>query len=567
MEQEPVIRFHNFGFRYFSQEKPTLHDINLAIYPGEKILIAGPSGSGKSTLAHCMNGLIPFSCKGDMTGSLTVKGKETKDGTIFSLSKTVGTVLQDSDAQFIGLSVGEDIAFTLENDCMEGGPMHEAVRVAAQSVDIGHLLKASPFELSGGQKQRVSFAGVMVAGAEVLLFDEPLANLDPATGKTAVELIDRMQKEYGKTVVIIEHRLEDVLHRPVDRVIVMSEGRIVCDLPPDELIAAGILAQYGIREPLYAAAMKRAGITVTKEHRAGRFDTLVLSEDDQNRLRSWGEKPLLPAPEKGEELLRAEHLSFQYNTHRTVLRDISFAVHAGEMVSVVGTNGAGKSTLAKTICGFVNEDEGALFFAGENLKGQTIRERALKIGYIMQNPNQMICKAMIFDEIALGLQIRGEQEDVIREKVHAAMKICGIYRFRNWPVSALSYGQKKRVTIASMLVMEPKLLILDEPTAGQDWRHYTEIMTFLKSLNGQGVTIMMITHDMHLMLEYTTHAIVIHDGEKIGDSTAVDILTNPEIAKKASLKLTSLYELAEKAGIGNAQGFVQRFIDDENEAV
>ncbi|MBR0092508.1 MAG: ABC transporter ATP-binding protein [Lachnospiraceae bacterium] len=567
LQTEPIIRFRDFGFRYFSQEKPTLYGIDLDIFPGEKILIAGPSGSGKSTLAHCINGLIPFSYKGEMTGSLTVGGIETKDADIFSLSKTVGTVLQDSDAQFIGLSVGEDIAFTLENDRMALTPMREAVRKAAESVDIGQLLKASPFELSGGQKQRVSFAGVMVAGVDVLLFDEPLANLDPATGKTAVDLIDRMQQEYGKTVIIIEHRLEDVLYRPVDRIVVVSEGRIAADLPPDELIAEGLLPRFGIREPLYAAAMKQAGIAVKVSHHAGRFETLTLSEQDREKLAAWGSEPLLPAPPAGKELLRAEHLSFRYNEHRNVIKDISFTIRAGEMVSVVGTNGAGKSTLAKLICGFVREDAGALYFEGEDLKGQTIRERAQKIGYIMQNPNQMISKAMLFDEVALGLRIRGESGEAVTEKVHRALKVCGLYPFRKWPVSALSYGQKKRVTIASMLVMEPRLLILDEPTAGQDWHHYTEIMEFLKSLNAQGVTILMITHDMHLMLEYTTHAIVVHDGTVIGDSTAVDILTNPEIAGCASLKLTSLYDLAEKTGISDAQRFVQRFIDDENKAV
>ena len=235
------------------------------------------------------------------------------------------------------------------------------------------------------------------------------------------------------------------------------------------------------------------------------------------------------------------------------------------MVSIVGTNGAGKSTLAKVICGFVKEDQGELLYAGESMAGETIKERSLKIGYVMQNPNQMLCKPMIYDEVALGLRNRGVPEEEIAEKVDKALRICGLAPFKKWPVSALSFGQKKRVTIASILVMEPKVLILDEPTAGQDYHHYTEIMEFLKSLNDQGVTIIMITHDMHLMLEYTPHAIVISEGKKIGDSTAVDILTNREIAEAASLKLTSLYDLAVAAGIEDTAGFVQHFIDYERE--
>lgn len=482
---------------------------------------------------------------------------------IFELSKKVGTVLQDADGQFIGLTVGEDIAFALENDCVPLTKMKETVQKVADIVDMGQLLKSSPFELSGGQKQRVSFAGVMVDDVDILLFDEPLANLDPATGKTAIDLIDRVWKESKKTVVIIEHRLEDVLYRDVDRIVVVSEGRIAADMTPDELMAADILSKLGIREPLYVTAMKYAGITVTPEMKAGRMDTLDVEAIRESMLKWNREQEKKEKPEERPEILSAEHLSFQYTKKRKILQDINFKIQEGEMVSIVGTNGAGKSTLAKVICGFVTEDEGKILYYGKDLKGQTIKERSQIIGYVMQNPNQMICKPMIYDEVALGLRIRGIPEEEIEPKVDRALRICGLAPFKKWPVSALSFGQKKRVTIASMLVMNPQILILDEPTAGQDYHHYTEIMEFLKSLNDQGVTIIMITHDMHLMLEYTPHAIVISGGKKIGDASAVDILTNKEIAEKANLKITSLYEFAEKIGMEDPSGFVQNFIDYE----
>ncbi|MDU3395707.1 MAG: ABC transporter ATP-binding protein [Clostridiales bacterium] len=559
----PAIVFEHFQFQYFSQAEPTLYDINLKIYEGEKVLIVGPSGSGKSTIGNCLNGLIPFSYKGEIQGSLKIGGKETREMNIFELSKKVGTVLQDADGQFIGLTVGEDIAFALENDCVPLEQMKKTVQAVADVVDMGRLLKASPYELSGGQKQRVSFAGVMVDDVDILLFDEPLANLDPATGKTAIDLIDRVWKESRKTVVIIEHRLEDVLYREVDRIIVVSEGRIVADMTPDELMAADILPGLGIREPLYVTAMKYAGIQVNAQMKAGRLDTLDISQV-REPLKKWNQDQIKKERKKERPvILEAEHLSFRYTKHLSILRDISFRIQEGEMVSIVGTNGAGKSTLAKVICGFVTEDEGRLFYYGEDLKGQTIKERSKKIGYVMQNPNQMICKPMLYDEVALGLRIRGIAEEEIEPKVDRALRICGLAPFKKWPVATLSFGQKKRVTIASMLALEPKLLILDEPTAGQDYRHYTEIMEFLKSLNEQGVTILMITHDMHLMLEYTPHAIVISDGRKIGDNSAVNILTNKEIAEKANLKLTSLYELAVKAGMDDPSVFVQRFIDYE----
>lgn len=561
--KKPIIQFNSFQFHYFSQAEPTLHDINLTIYEGEKVLIVGPSGSGKSTLGNCLNGLIPFAYKGEIEGSLKINGRETREMNIFELSKMVGTVLQDADGQFIGLTVGEDIAFALENDCVDQGKMKEAVQKVADMVDMGNLLKSSPFELSGGQKQRVSFAGVMVDDVDILLFDEPLANLDPATGKTAIDLIDHVWKELGKTVVIIEHRLEDVLYRDVDRIVVVNDGRIAADMSPDELIAADILPKMGIREPLYATALKYAGVRVTPEMRPGRMETLRI-DMVKDAVQKWA---LSRVPDREvnnrPDILAAEHLSFQYTKKRRILKDINFHIREGEMVSIVGTNGAGKSTLAKVICGFVTEDEGRLLYEGEDLKGKTIKERSRMIGFVMQNPNQMICKPMIYDEVALGLRIRGVDEAETENRVEKALKICGLAPFKKWPISALSFGQKKRVTIASALVLDPKILILDEPTAGQDFHHYTEIMEFLKSLNSEGVTIIMITHDMHLMLEYTPHAIVISDGQKIGDATSAEILTNETITEQANLKITSLYELAVACGVENPEGFVQNFIDYE----
>ena len=561
--KKPIIQFNSFQFHYFSQAEPTLHDINLTIYEGEKVLIVGPSGSGKSTLGNCLNGLIPFAYKGEIEGSLKINGRETREMNIFELSKMVGTVLQDADGQFIGLTVGEDIAFALENDCVDQGKMKEAVQKVADMVDMGKLLKSSPFELSGGQKQRVSFAGVMVDDVDILLFDEPLANLDPATGKTAIDLIDHVWKELGKTVVIIDHRLEDVLYRDVDRIVVVNDGRIAADMSPDDLIAADILPKMGIREPLYATALKYAGVRVTPDMRPGRMETLRI-DMVKDAVQKWA---LSRVPDREvnnrPDILAAEHLSFQYTKKRRILKDINFHIREGEMVSIVGTNGAGKSTLAKVICGFVTEDEGRLLYEGEDLKGKTIKERSQMIGFVMQNPNQMICKPMIYDEVALGLRIRGVDEAETEKRVEKALKICGLAPFKKWPISALSFGQKKRVTIASALVLDPKILILDEPTAGQDFHHYTEIMEFLKSLNSEGVTIIMITHDMHLMLEYTPHAIVISDGQKIGDATSAEILTNEAITEQANLKITSLYELAVACGVENPEGFVQNFIDYE----
>ncbi len=565
MEQrKAVIEFQDFTFQYFSQKEPTLKNINLTVYEGETVLIVGPSGSGKSTLGNCINGLIPFSYKGKMQGSCKVGDRETKELSIFELSKTVGTVLQDPDGQFVGLSVGEDVAFALENECMAQDEMKKIVEQTAAIVDMGDFLTASPYELSGGQKQRVSFAGVMVHDVNVLLFDEPLANLDPATGKTAIDLIHQIKEKYNKTVVIIEHRLEDVLYRSVDRIVVVSEGTIAADLSPDALMAEGVLPKLGLREPLYVTALRYAGVPVTKELQAGRLETLQTDLVKDAVVRWNDAQPEAHKQPQRPPILEAKNLRFAYpGNRRQVLDDVSFKIETGEMMSIVGTNGAGKSTLAKAICGLVKDVEGELYLEGRPMDGDTIKERSKHIGFVMQNPNQMLCKPLIYDEVALGLRLNGVAETEIPDRVERALTICGLKPFRKWPVSALSFGQKKRVTIASVLALEPKIIILDEPTAGQDYRHYTDIMEFLQTLNQSGVTIVLITHDMHLMLEYTPHAIVLHDGKIIHDGTAVEALTNSEIADRASLKITSLYELAGMCGISDGQSFVQNFIDYE----
>lgn len=563
-QMEPIIAFRNFSFKYRSQVEPTLKDINLEIYPGEKVLIVGPSGSGKSTLAHCMNGLVPFSYKGDITGDYQIKDQNPRKLGIFGLSKMVGTVLQDTDGQFIGLTVAEDIAFALENDRVEHQEMKQRVKEAAQMVDVKSLLHHSPRELSGGQKQRVSMAGVMIDDVDILLFDEPLANLDPATGKRAIDLIDHIQKDKNVTIIIIEHRLEDALYRDVDRIIVVGDGQIVADTTPDELLAMDVLEQQGIREPLYLTALKHAGCQITKESRPQHIESMNL-EPYRKQMNTWFQSVQLPEKERQTEtILEVRDLSFAYTEGQPVLQDVGFKIQKGEMLSIVGKNGAGKSTLSNLICGFLTPAKGAIFLHGEDMKALSIKERGEKNGLVMQNPNQMISKPMIYDEVALGLQVRGVAPDEVKDRVYETLKICGLYPFRNWPVSALSFGQKKRVSIASILVLNPEILILDEPTAGQDYRHYTEIMEFLKKINEeQGITIIMITHDMHLMLEYTDRAIVIADGRMIADDTPSRILTNEQIADTAYLKKTSLYELAVKCGISEPSALVERFIADD----
>lgn len=563
MTPKPVIQFSNFSFRYSAQKYPTLKNINLTIYEGEKVLIIGPSGSGKSTLGYCINGLIPHSYPGTIEGELTVKGMDPSQTSIHQLSKSIGTVLQDTDGQFVGLSVAEDIAFALENDCVPTETLKRRAHEAAAIVGLEYVLQNSPQEISGGQKQRTALAGILVDDVDMLLFDEPLAYLDPATGKKAMELIDEIHKDSDKTVIIIEHRIEDVLHRAIDRIILIHEGEIVADMGTHEIMSTGLFAQYGIREPLYVTLLKYVGVEITPEMQPGYINTIDLLSHKEQILDWYRSAPLASATLAGQDALQIEDVSFAYTT-KTVLNEINFVIKKGEMLAIVGRNGAGKSTLAMLICGFETGHEGVIYLSNENAVEKSITERAAIVGYVMQNPNHMFTEHIVFEEVALGLRLRGVPEDEIQRRVEKTMKICGVERFAKWPINALSYGQKKRVTVASILVLEPEIIILDEPTAGQDYRHYTEIMEFLAELNRDlGITIILITHDMHLMMEYTKRSIVLSEGDLIADKDSSDVLTNEDIVEKGSLKETSLYHIAQIVGIEDPKKLVDAFVSYE----
>ena len=537
---DKYISFNHFTFQYDAQAEATLKDISFDIAKGEKVLILGPSGSGKSTLAQCLNGIIPNIHKGQAKGQVRIDGQDIFNQSIYDKSQSVSTVLQDPDGQFIGLTVAEDLAFALENDCADQSEMKDKVALWAERLDLTSLLNHRPQDLSGGQKQRVSLAGVLIDESPILLFDEPLANLDPKSGQGTIDLIDKIHEEVGATTIIIEHRLEDVLYRPVDRILLVNKGELLFNGRPDELLSSTLLLENGIRDPLYLTVLRQLGFDTTRAQNLSQLDALDLSGLDipDSVLRDTTETST-------DSILKVEGLSVSYGDNPAVIEDMSFSLKKGERLAIVGKNGAGKSTLAKALCGFV-PSQGQLIYKGRDISQDSIAERSERIGFVLQNPNQMISQTMIFDEVALGLRLRGIEETEVEERVHEVLKTCGLYSFRKWPISALSFGQKKRVTIASILVLKPEIIILDEPTAGQDYKTYTDIMNFLDSLQKQGHTIVMITHDMQLMLEYSDRCIVVLEGEIIADDNPVTILNQKDLLESANLKQTSLYSLGQK---------------------
>ena len=537
---DKYISFNQFTFQYDAQAEATLKDISFDIVKGEKVLILGPSGSGKSTLAQCLNGIIPNIHKGQAKGQVLIDGQDVFTQSIYDKSQLVSTVLQDPDGQFIGLTVAEDLAFALENDCANQSEMKDKVALWAERLDLTSLLNHRPQDLSGGQKQRVSLAGVLIDESPILLFDEPLANLDPKSGQVTIDLIDKIHKEVGATTIIIEHRLEDVLYRPVDRILLVNDGTLLFNGSPDELLSSTFLLENGIREPLYVTVLRQLGFDTRDAQNLSQLDALDLSG--------------LVLPDRvlkdkrdssSDSILKVEGLSVSYGDNPAIIEDMSFSLKKGERLAIVDKNGAGKSTLAKALCGFV-PSQGKLTYKGQDISQDSIAERSERIGFVLQNPNQMISQTMIFDEVALGLRLRGIEETEVEERVHEVLKTCGLFSFRKWPISALSFGQKKRVTIASILVLKPEIIILDEPTAGQDYKTYTDIMNFLDSLQKQGHTIVMITHDMQLMLEYSDRCLVVVEGKIIADDNPVTILNQKDLLESANLKQTSLYTLGQK---------------------
>ena len=558
-----MISFKNFSFKYNNVVDKTLKNIDLTINKGEKVLIVGPSGSGKSTLSHCINGLIPFSYNGEIEGELIIDNIKPYEESLSDVSKKVGTILQDQDSQFIGLSVGEDVAFNFENNAMPLKEMKVKVIDALELVNMVDFINHSPYELSGGQKQRVSLAGVLGSDAEVLLFDEPLANLDPASGKEIMQLINDIHEKTNKTIIIVEHRIEDVLEQPFDKVIVVNKGEVQGFGTPDEILKSDLLKNNGLREPLYLEAIKLAGCDISGSENLK--DLTNIDEKNKEVLKNWfnNETSNKDSIIKEEKILEVKNLAFSHDGIKNTINDVSFHLNKGEILAVLGNNGAGKSTLCRLITGILKPQKGSIFLNNQCIDSWSIKQKGSSIGYVMQNPNQMISQHMIKDEIALGLKCRNYSKEEIDKKVEEVLKICGLYPYRNWPVSALSYGQKKRVTIASILAINPEVIILDEPTAGQDYKHYTEFMEFIKELSAQGISIILITHDMQLTLEYCHRAVVLSGGEKIADDKPSNILTDENIIKKANLKETSLSTLAKSVGIANTNDFVQFFIDLE----
>jgi len=557
--RRPLISFQNFSFTYSDQREPTLKEISVTIYEGEKILVLGPSGSGKTTFARCVTGVLPNEQNGDVTGNIIFHPTEEKSDFPFEnflpneialIKESILTDLEKTER----MTPRQKIPFQTAQELMK-------LEGWRNFLDKRPYLKNSFKKLSEQQLGEITMAGISMAGRPLIILDEPLANLDPYSGDLAMKFVDDLHRVSDTTVLIVEHRLEDVLVQSVDRILLFSEGRIIADANPEDILKTEILSDIGIREPLYITAMRYAGVDLDNIRELAdvhKVNGPQLKETMENWLTYL---PQFRYQESNEVLLELDNVSFKYPWNdEDIVDGVSMRVYRGEMISLVGANGAGKSALSRLIIGEEQTQSGRILWKGKEVIDSNPIVAENFIGYVPQNPKDIISQETVYEEIALKLIQRNIPEAEIKQKVDEVSKVCGLQYIKDLPLSMLSFGQLKRVSIAAILALDPQMIILDEPTAGQDFSHYKDIMNFLQKIHQNGVTVIIVTHDMHLMLEYTRRAVVMAKGKIIADTSSAFVLINPQLIQAASLKETTLFTFAKQIGMNDPYSFTEKFV-------
>ncbi len=510
------LRVDRLSFRYRNRPQPALEDISLQAEAGQVLLVAGASGCGKSTLIRCINGLIPRSYKGELSGQVTLYGRPTQGMTLPQISQIVGTLLQDPEKQILGSRVENEVAFGLEN---LGQPREEIlarVEDALRYLGLEGLRRRETFYLSGGEKQKVALAGVLAMRPSILVLDEPLANLDPASAAEALQLIRRLADE-GKTVIIVEHRVEDVLKIQPEKALFLEDGRVRYFGDVAGFLQAIDYHQAKLPAPLIIAQARRAPPPV----------------------QAW------PDPRqdgrRGEVLVRFENVSFAYDEGEPVLRDVSLDIHAGDVIAVLGPNGAGKTTLVKQAIGLLKPTRGRVLVDGKDTREMTVAQAARRIGYVFQSPSHMLFAPTVRQELAFGPKNLGYDAETIEAGVREAIRLINLVGLEEYSPLALSFGQQKRVSIAAILAMRSPILVMDEPTAGQDYQNY---MTFMAAIREMPFSaILFITHDLDLAISYANRVVLMHAGQIVADGPPEQVLSQPELLSQCRLLPTSLLEV------------------------
>jgi energy-coupling factor transporter ATP-binding protein EcfA2 len=555
---DAVIDIRGVTYTYEGETLPVLRDITLRVREGEFVLILGPSGCGKSTLLQLLNGTIPHTLKGTLTGAATICGHGLAETRVATFATAVGMVFQDPEGQIINTRVRDEVCFGMENLCRPTAEILDRQVEALAAVGLEGFGDRSIFDLSGGQKQRVSIAAVLAGRPRLLVLDEPTANLDPAGMAEIFAVLARLNREHGTTIVMVEHRVDELADR-VSRVVMMDRGAIVFDGAPREAFAQRreAASEEATAIPLGAWFPQAAEFAIALS--AACSTPLTATEVPLNvpeavafagcRMGAF-EAPAAPIPRAktsaGEPLLRVDNLTYGYDRRQPVLRDIGFALDGEGIVALCGRNGSGKTTLAKLLMGINPPPRGKLWIGTQDIAGLEPRDIASRIGYVFQNPDHQFVTDRVWDEVAYGLTVRGIAADAITERVGEMLRLVDLERYRDRSPFSLSLGERRRLSVATMLVLEPKLLVLDEPTIGQDYERAQMLMRLMARLSERfGTTILMITHDVRLVAEWADRALVISRGALLFDGTPAAMFADKPVLAEAGLLAPPIFDIGE----------------------
>lgn len=534
-----MISIENFTYYYPDSKIPALDNLNLSIQSGDFVLLLGASGCGKSTLVQCFNGIIPKVAGGEVEGKIFINEKDVEQHKVYQISSEVGLVFQDPNTQIFGLTVEDDVAFGPENLGIEKNEIEKRVDNSLKIVGIEQLRKRFTFSLSGGEKQRTAIAGNLAMQPEILVLDEPTSDLDPKGTREVLETIKQLNKNTGITIILIEHKIDEVLGL-ANRTIVMDKGKIILDGSTCDIFNNNIdqLEQIGIYSPKLIQLSKMLNVKPSYKEIVSRLSSIsARCGEDGNCIDISDDAP----SENVSQIPSIPHLEFDdiwfgYKNDDPILKGINISINKGEFVALIGANGSGKTTMLKCLIGLLRPDKGRILLDEKDIRNTGVADLAGVVGYLFQNPDYQLFADTVHEEVAFGLKNRSLPSSDIELKVNEALEMMELTEFRERHPHSLSRGQRQRLAVASILAMEPDILVLDEPTTGQDWGHLTLFMEQIKKLNDAGKTILLITHDMGLVAKYADRTIIMQDGQIVMDSSTRQVFTRQDIMKKLSIE-------------------------------
>ncbi|OGP90155.1 MAG: hypothetical protein A2156_12420 [Deltaproteobacteria bacterium RBG_16_48_10] len=542
-----ILRFEGVSYRYPTVEPWTLREINLNISQGQSVLLAGASGSGKSTFCRTCTGLIPHFHEGELIGQVFLDGLDTRQHPVHRLFCHAGLVFQNPDAQLFNQTVQAELAYGLESLGLAPPEIERRLAWASELIGLGPLLLKAPYTLSGGEKQRVALGAVLALRPRMLLLDEPFTHLDPEGAKVLRGILQTIRAE-GIAAIVVEHRLHEVI-ADFDRLLVLQEGRVVADGPPRQVLSDDV-SRYGINLPPLVRLFRDLGwkglpLTVSEafEWLKGQNSSEMMKIN--NPPSSPFSKGGLGGFENKNPLVEVEDVWFSYNG-MPALRGVSFTLMQGECVALVGRNGAGKTTLVKHLNGLLKPAQGIVKILGRNTLKTPVAELARHVGFAWQNPNDQLFQVNVKDEVLTGPRALHAYDPVWCKKLFDRFNLNLLL---NRSPFQLSEGQKKRVSFAAALAVQPEIIVLDEPTAGQDEPFRRELGTLIRELRGQGRTIVLVTHDLEFVAEHASRWMTMADGQIVADGSPEEVMTDKLAMKRAGLRPTQRFQLIQKISL------------------